>query len=323
MGGVSRDQIERARKVDVLDFILRHEHGNIKRVGSAYRMLDHPSIEIKRGKWRWYSQGLYGKTALDFLVNVRGYDLVGAVSLLLGEQPCGAEYPYRSGAKPHGKVVMPKENSQPERQPLIIPRHNKDNSRVIAYLQSRGIEKGLILDCIGRGDLFESVYYHNCVFIGRDNIGKIKYAAIRSTSSGYKGDAAGSDKKFCFLLPPTDPDSNAAAIFEAPIDALSHMTMCNKGYIPQFEGWRLCLGGTSISGLEYFLENHSQVTDYLICTDMDEAGDRTAGRIAGISGITTERSVPVIGTDWNEALNEIQELENRKSRINQHDIPCL
>ena len=39
---------------------------------------------------------------------------------------------------------------------------------MIAYLQSRGIDKGLILDCIGRGDLYESAYRHDCIFKGKD-----------------------------------------------------------------------------------------------------------------------------------------------------------
>ena len=62
MGWVTQDQIERARQVDVLDYILRHEPDKVKRVGSAYRMKDHPSFEIRSGRWRWYSQGMFGKT---------------------------------------------------------------------------------------------------------------------------------------------------------------------------------------------------------------------------------------------------------------------
>jgi len=80
MGWVSKEQIERARQVDVLDYILRYEYDSVKRVGSAYRRRDHPSIEIKEGKWRWYSRGLYGKTALDYMTDVRGYGLVDADS---------------------------------------------------------------------------------------------------------------------------------------------------------------------------------------------------------------------------------------------------
>jgi hypothetical protein len=306
--------MERARQVDVLDYVLRYEHDSVKRVGSAYRRRDHPSIEIKEGKWRWYSQGLYGKTALDYLTDVRGYGLVEAVCLLTGEKPQGKECSDKPVKTPPNQSVAPNAKPPPERTPFAIPRHHKDNNRVIAYLQSRGIDKGLILDCIKRGDLYENAYFHDCVFKGKDENGKTRYAATRSTSSGFKGDAEGSDKRCNFLLPPADTDSNTVAIFEAPVDALSHQTMCIRGYIPPFDGWRLSLGGTSTLGLLQFLTPHPQVTHCLICTDNDEAGNKTAAKIADLAGITIERFVPHAGTDWNDALQSMLKAERTQNR---------
>ena len=314
MSWVSKEQIERARQVDVLDYVLRHESDNVKRVGGAYRMRDHPSIEVKSGKWRWYSQGLYGKTALDYLTSVRGYRFVDAVCLLTGELPQDRRYPDHHKHKAPKSQTAHETVAPVERQPFSIPRHNQNNNRVIAYLQSRGIDRDLILDCISRGLLYESAYFHDCVFKGKDENGKTRYAATRSTSSGYKGDAEGSDKKCCFLLPPVDHESKAAAIFEAPIDALSHQSMCIRGYIPQFGGWRLSLGGTSTLGLYQFLENHPEVTHCLICTDNDEAGENLAVKIAELSSITSERLLPPYGNDWNDALQAMQSSERRKNR---------
>ena len=314
MPGVSRDQIERARKVDVLDYVLRHEPNNVKRVGSAYRMKDHPSIEIKSGRWRWYSQGLYGKTALDYLINVRGYGFVDAVCHLLGEWAQGYERTYKPVLKARKTNVTPEPKTELVRIPLALPLHHKNNERIIAYLQSRGIDKGLIMDCIRRGDLYESAYKHECVFKGKDDNGKTQYAAIRSTTSSFKGDAEGSNKKYCFLIQPADPESSTAAIFEAPVDALSHQTMSLYGYIPQFDGWRISLGGTSTIGLSHFLETHPQVGHCVICTDYDEAGNRVAEQIAELEGITTERSIPIHGTDWNDALEIVQKAQRTHNR---------
>ena len=172
----------------------------------------------------------------------------------------------------------------------------------------------MIKDCIKRGDLYESAYFHDCVFKGKDENGKTKYAATRSTSSAFKGDAEGSEKHYSFLLSPSNHDSHTAAIFEAPADALSHQTMCIQGFIPAFDGWRLSLGGTSDLGLAYFLETHPQVTHCLICTDDDEAGNRIAEKIADLPGITTERSLPTHGTDWNDALMAMQKAERTQNR---------
>jgi hypothetical protein len=319
LGWVTKDQIERAREIDVLDYVLRYEHDNVKRVGSAYRMRDHPSIEVKSGKWRWYSQGLYGKTALDYLTDVRGYSLVDAVCMLLNEPPQEKE----RRDKPKIRAPAPDAKPPPERPAFAIPRHNKNNNRVIAYLRSRGIDKELILDCIRRGILYESAYFHDCVFKGKDEHGKTRYAAVRSTSSGFKGDAEGSDKQCCFLLPPDDPDNRTAAIFEAPVDVLSHKTLCIQGFIPPFDGWRLSLGGTSILGLEHFLEHHPRITHCLVCTDNDEAGELLAAKIADVPGITTERSLPVCGKDWNDALQAMQKAGRTQNKARHNDGPGL
>ena len=84
MSGVSKAQIERARQIGVLDYILCYEHDNVKRVGTQYRLRDHDSLSVSDEGWFWHSQGIGGQTALDFLVCVRGYGFVDAVCLLLG-----------------------------------------------------------------------------------------------------------------------------------------------------------------------------------------------------------------------------------------------
>ena len=314
MPGVSRDQIERARRVDVLDYVMRHESDNLKRVGSAYRMKDHPSIEVKSGRWRWYSQGLYGKTALDYLVNVRGYGFVDAVCTLLADWPQGQERSEKPKLATPARTLIIEPKLEPKRPSFVLPRHNKDNNRVIAYLQSRGIDKRLILDCIRRGDLYESAVTHDCVFKGKDENGKARYAAIRATTSNFKGDTEGSNKQYCFLLPPFDPNSTAAAVFEAPVDALSHQTMCQRGHIHPFNGWRISLGGTSTLGLLHFLEQQPQINHILVCTDVDEAGEKVAVQIAELKGVTSERFHPMYGNDWNEALQTIEKAQRTQNR---------
>jgi hypothetical protein len=312
MAYVSSDQIERARQIPALDYILRYESGNIKRVGTEYRLRDHKSLAVGNKGWYWHSKGIGSKTALDFLTDVRGYGLVDAVCFLLNEQPQGLEYICRPIKK---SQLTSSEKTKSERASFSIPRHNINNNRVIAYLQSRGIDKGLILDCINRGDLYESAYRHDCIFKGRDETGIVKYAAIRSTTSAFKGDAEGSDKRYSFILPPTDLNSNTVMVCESPLDILSHQTMCIRGYIQPFDEWRLSLGGTSILGLEHFLKYNPQVNHCIVCTDNDEAGDITAAKIMDISKITAERLLPSFGTDWNETLLALQKAERVQNRV--------
>ena len=291
MGFVTQQQLQRAREYRVLDYVLRYEAERYKRVGGGYRSKEHPSLAVSERGFYWHSHGLSGKTALDYLIHVRGYGLVDAASMLLNE--CPVE---RSVTKP----------PPPERKPLTLPLRHKDNRRVIAYLQSRGIDRDLILDCINRGVLFESQYHHNCVFLGKDEYGKTCSATIRGTTSDFKRDANGSDKRFGFILPPDNPSSQTAACFEAPIDCLSHQTLCKHGHIPPFDGWRISLGGTAIGALEHFLKRHPEVTQCLVCTDNDEAGELAAAKVAKLPGISTARAPPLHGKDWSDTLKLTQ-----------------
>jgi hypothetical protein len=311
LGWVTKEQIERARQVDVLDYVLTHERYNVRRVRSGYRAKDHKSLAISENGFYWHSKNLGGKTALDYLTDVRGYRFVDAVCLLLGESP-----QERSGKTRNGNADSNVEEiaKPPERKPFALPIRNKDNNRVIAYLQSRGIDKDSIMNCIERGVLYESKYYHNAVFLGKDENGKTRYAAMRSITTSFMRDSDGSDKRYGFVIPPTDFNTNEIAAFEAPIDCLSHQSLCKLGYVPPFDGWRLSLGGTSDIALKHFIVQNPAITHCLICTDCDKAGDEIAEKIMRIPDIITVRIAPIAGKDWNDALLQIKETERKQNK---------
>ena len=107
---------------------------------------------------------------------------------------------------------------------LLLPPKNKDCNRVIQYLFWRGIDYQLIQECISDGTLYESADYHDAVFIGKDESGTPKYAALRSTlGSTFKQDASGSDKRYSFRLLAREP-TDTVHLFEAAIDLLSYAT---------------------------------------------------------------------------------------------------
>jgi len=91
-------------------------------------------------------------------------------------------------------------------------------------------------------------------------------------------------------------------LFESPIDALSHQTLCKRGEMPDFDGWRLSLGGTSGVALIGFLEQHPNINHCIIATDNDEAGNAFADKMATKLNMTIKRVHPPQGKDWNEAL---------------------
>lgn len=57
----------------------------VKRDGNEYCTRTHDSLKISNGKWFWWSRGIGGVSALDYLVKVRGLDFVTAVETILGK----------------------------------------------------------------------------------------------------------------------------------------------------------------------------------------------------------------------------------------------
>jgi len=326
---VTKDQLERARQIPVLDYVLLHEASQFKQVGRSYRLRTDDAFAVSESGWYCHKRGIGSRTALDYLVEIKGYGLIDAVCSLLNEKPFEhSDVPdmqtYKSKPKARSPTTPVKQSKPPpERMPFAPPLRYKDNKRVIAYLQSRGIDKDLILDCIKQGSLYESANWHNCVFVGRDENGKSRFAAMRGTTSAFKCDADGSDKRYGFILPPKNPNSHEVAVFEAPIDCLSHQTLCKQGFIPPFDGWRLSLGGTSDLALIHFIKIHAEVTHCFICTDNDKGGNAIAKKIAEMPGITTERSMLAVDEDWNEKLQALQKQERTKGRSLQSGIPTL
>ncbi len=88
----------------------------------------------------------------------------------------------------------------PPPKPFELPEPNRYATRVMGYLQGRGIDGGIISRCLRDGSLYESFRYHNCVFVGRDREGKARFACLRGTLGDFKMDVPGSDKRFNFCL---------------------------------------------------------------------------------------------------------------------------
>ena len=203
--------IEQARQIDLLSYLQRYEPSNLKRVaGNVYCTREHDSLKISNGKWYWWSRGIGGYSALDYLMKVRELGFVEAVQTLTGDM---------GDWKP-----LPPAVKKDEPKVLLLPEKNANCDKVTEYLFGRGIDYQLIQDCIAEGIIFEGRKYHNAVFVGKDKNGTPKYAALRSTlGSSFKGDASGSDKRYSFRLLAREP-TDKVHLFEAAIDLLSYAT---------------------------------------------------------------------------------------------------
>lgn len=254
MPGVTKEQIQEAREADLFRYLQFHEPGVLKRDGPNYRHKEHDSLVYVTGKgyWYWNSRGR-SINALDYLVEVRGYGLVDAVNTLTDGR--GRQTEIRRSALAKSPVQR-----EPEKRPFSLPWAKRCATFAVSYLQRRGISSRIISRCFRLGLLYEARHRDEavCVFVGKDDGGKARFACMRGIGTSLKKDVAGSDKKFSFCYPPDSPGSRQLAVFEAPIDALSHAALQElEGW--KWNGWRLSLGGTSHVALTAFLERHLEI----------------------------------------------------------------
>ena len=162
MPGVTKEQIARAKEWDLLSYLQTYEPQELQKCGGReYRTMTHDSLKISNGKWNWHSRGIGGRTALDYLVKVRGMDFVKAVETLCGERGAAVRMP---SDIPHKEKPA---------KPFLLPPENRCGTAAVSYLLGRGIDGEVISQCIRKGILYESRNYHNCVFVGKDSAGDI------------------------------------------------------------------------------------------------------------------------------------------------------
>ena len=282
----------------MLTYLRIYEPQELVRSGpNEYSTKTHDSLKISNGKWCWNSRGIGGRTALDYLIEVRGMGFVEAVEAL-------CRFP-----SPQGTLTPPRM----EKRPLTLPEASICPSAVVPYLQRRGIDTELIAVCLGNGTLYESRKHRNCVFTGKDPAGRVRFACLRGTRDNFKRDAPGSDKRFGFCIPASDSACPRLAVAESPIDALSLASL-----VKLYGGdWRdssyLSLGGTAPRALLQYLRDHPQIRQISLCLDNDKAGLEGMDRLEqavredpALSGRISllYRNPPPIewGKDYNEFL---------------------
>lgn len=85
MGYVTREMIDRAKEMDLLTYLQTYEPQELVHFGgSTYCTREHDSLKISNGKWCWFSRGIGGKTALDYLIKVKEIPFTEAVERIVG-----------------------------------------------------------------------------------------------------------------------------------------------------------------------------------------------------------------------------------------------
>lgn len=299
---IPSEMVEKAKQMDLLTYLQNYEPSELVRFsGNTYTTRTHDSLKISNGKWMWWSRGIGGKSALDYLVKVRGLEFTQAVEVIVGNAQISPP-------------VKAKQTIQPKEKALLLPQKHSNSDKVIQYLFDRGIDYEIITHCLSKGLIYESLPKHNAVFIGLDNNNKPRYAAYRGTGSErFIGDATGSDKHYSFRLVGSNTDT--VHLFESAIDLLSYATLL-KLYGKDWQGENLL----SLAGvyqpqkditqskipvaLQKYLDENDSVKRVVFHLDNDYAGRIATKAITTVlpKEYVTENKPPPKGKDFNDYL---------------------
>ena len=296
---VSKEDLARAKEMDLLTYLRNYEPQKLLKVsGDTYCTREHDSLRISNGKWNWFSRGIGGKTALNYLILVEGYTLPQAVETILG----------LAANKPPVFYAQKPESGKK----LLLPKANENNYQVRVYLQGRCIDPAITDYCLSHQLLYESRDHHSAVFVGRDRYGVPRSASIRSTVNAYKGDCTGSDKHYSFSIP---GQSNRVHVFESAIDLLSYATLQLRAGMDWREDHLLSLAGVYVTtrpaivpvALRRYLTDYPNIGQLSLHLDNDPVGrGATKGIMDGLSNsYTVEDNPPPCGKDVNDYLVQI------------------
>lgn len=186
---MTKEEIARAKELDLLTYFKLVEPGNLKLVGKEYRHKVHSSLTIsKNSLWCWHCIGLRGRTALKYLIDVEKVPYVEAVREINRIQ----------GVVVHSSqpVSLPQPWAEPEvPRDFKLPESDTNSYAAMAYLRGRCIHPNVLAFCRREGILYQTSFknHPNCVFVGRDGEGVAKGGSLRGcTQLQFRRDIPGS-----------------------------------------------------------------------------------------------------------------------------------
>ena len=310
---IDNKTVEQARDADIVTFFEQRRGFTFDHRGGEYRCRQHPSLAVKNDRlsWYWHSHGIGGHGALDYLMKAENMPFREAVDAVLSYSGAALPPPARATTAPE----------QPKT--LILPEKAGIPLRLYDYLcKKREIDGGIVNRLIQEEKLYED-RRGNVVFVGHDEQGKARFASLRGTRGDcqFRMDCAGSDKRYGFNMA---APSERLYVFESPIDAMSRASLDNTA-TGNPDAWKqhsyLSLAGTGDAALSFFLNQHTDVRELVLCLDNDPAGREASAAIArkyAEKGYMTRIELPR-GKDFNEDLQvHMQQIQTEKHTKSLH-----
>lgn len=275
---INSEDLAEVKKIDLLTYLSNYEPNELVKKGyNDYVTVTHDSLHIRNGLWTWWSRGIGGKTALDYLIKVCDMSFIDAALLIfrcITEKPPIKKNIHYVKSKSHD-FKLPMACSKPK--------------RMFEYLiNERYIDKDIVHFYYLNGYIYECQKDYSVVFVGYDEKGKARFGCKRATDDSWKKDIFGSDKHYGFRL--INKASEIIHVFESPIDLMSFQTLEKQKSRPWNHENYLSLAGATMLGnnihesslplaLEHFLMNNKQIKKIILHLDNDRAGYDTSEKI--------------------------------------------
>lgn len=310
---LTEEQIERARMVNLPDFLMSHGI-ELKKTGRSYVMKEHDSLNIKdngpgeAGKWYRFSTSEGGDN-ISFVQQYMNCSFVEAVELLNNER-------YDREFQPQYRNSERKEKTE-NRTDISID-ENTDMKRVFAYLCStRGLNSDIISELASQGKISQEAVTGNIIFKVFDENNKLVGAEKTGTSTQhkYKGIATGSAAGYGFEL--STGKAEKTVFFESSIDLLSFYQM----YRNILDNHRL----VSMMGVKPYIVTETMQRygippeNVFLASDNDKAGNEFAERLMQEYPEMKRMKTPDRYKDWNDYIRNIPK-EQEKAKEEQQMV---
>ncbi len=301
MNNVTAEEISKAREIKALDYLKAYMPGELVRCNNKeYCTREHDSLKFSNGKWFWWSQGIGGVSALDYLIKVENMDFVNAVQTINK----------RAGYIPSSSV-----NEEKKEVKVLIPNHNYECKTVREYLRKRCISDDVIGYFIEKRMLAEDDKTKYCLFFGNDENGNHRQCSVRATDGkDIKKEVYGSIKDYSFNIIGRTM-RNSVRVFESAIDMMSFATLMQDALWDFKAENMMSVSGVYMPGkdienskvpasLKRYLEINPGIERVLLHFDNDKAGILASRGIkAALSDKYEVKYVPPkSGKDYNEYL---------------------
>lgn len=301
----TQNQINKAKNMDLLEYIRQRGYSFFQSAANEYRLKEHDSLVISNNKWKWFSRDIGGDT-LDFVTKYEEKGFKEAMEILIGEKS-------QVMVKEYDKYSI----EQEVKEISELPEKADNYRRLFAYLaKTRRIDPSIIQDMINDGKLYQEKEHNNCVFLGKNKEGEVKYCLRVGTNSfiGYKGEIEGSNKAYSVDLCASS-DSPKLYIYESIIDAMSHATIIKIRGEDYKKHNRIFLAGVGNIKLEQFLKDNPNIKIIVSCLDNDKRGIEATEKFKNEyekRGYRVRRILP-ISKDFNKDLTNAYEKFEKKT----------